>query len=84
MRLQLTKAALTGLARMPPKQRLRMVERLEEIAAAPFSPQANVRKLVGRSEYRLRVGDWRALYIVVVQADLVTVTTVEIRGQVYT
>ena len=69
---------------MPPKQRVRMVERLEEIAVAPFAPQANVTKLVGRPEYRLRVGDWRALYIVVVQDDLVTVTAVEIRGQVYT
>lgn len=83
MCLQFTKPALAGLSRMPPKQRLVMVTRLEEIAAAPFAAHRNIRKLSARPEYRLRVGDWRALYIVTVQDDVVTVTTVEIRGEVY-
>ena len=36
--------------------------KLDELAAEPLSQSANVRKLQGRSEYRLRVQDWRVIF----------------------
>jgi len=42
-----------------------------------------VKKLSGRNEYRLRVGDYRVLYTVDDKACVVTVFAVGHRGEVY-
>jgi mRNA interferase RelE/StbE len=41
----------------------------------------DVRPLVGRSGFRLRVGDWRAIYRV--EGDAIEVVVIAPRGDVY-
>ena len=36
--------------------------KIDELATEPLALSANVRKLQGRSEYRLRVQDWRIIF----------------------
>ncbi len=43
----------------------------------------NARKLSGGQEYRLRVGNYRVLYLVDDEEQLVTVTRAAHRGEVY-
>jgi mRNA interferase RelE/StbE len=48
------------------------MERMAQIAENPYAPHGSVRPLVGQTHhFRLRVGDWRAIYRV--DANVVTV-----------
>ena len=61
-----------------------MIDRLETIAADPFARHANVEPLKGeRDAFRVRQGDWRAVYQVDRDAGLIRVVTVAARREVY-
>ena len=59
MRVTFTKAALKSLRKMPEKDSKALVAKLKIYAE---TGQGDVKKLQGRSEYRLRHGEWRALF----------------------
>ena len=84
MRLVLTRAAQRGLARISPKLRAALIERLEAIAERPFAKHRNVERIKGEPDaFRLRQGNWRAKYRVEREADEMRVLVVEPRGSVY-
>jgi mRNA-degrading endonuclease RelE of RelBE toxin-antitoxin system len=84
MRLLLEKPARKGLARMTTKAADAMLTRLEYIAANPFARHQNVEALKGMKDtFRLRQGDWRAVYRLVREADEMRVVLVDVRGSVY-
>lgn len=61
--LQFTRSATRQLRRLPRSVAERIIERLETIAEDPFARNPNLRALVGVDDgYRLRVGNWRAVY----------------------
>lgn len=53
------------------------------LAVDPFTPNNNVRKLTNHPGYRLRVGDWRVVYLVHEQDLLIAVVRIAPRGEVY-
>jgi len=57
-----TKSFAKALSRLPVNWQKRIVEKIKEVAAAPYARHNNVTKLQGRDGYRLRIGDWRVLY----------------------
>lgn len=70
---------------MDPKGEARIRRGLSQLATDPYRPRsgADLKKIVGAGPplYRLRVGDWRALYFVV---DLqVKVTSIRRREKAY-
>ena len=84
MELVITRAAQRRLGRMSPKLRAKLVERLEAIAEQPFAAQRNVERIKGEQDvFRLRQGDWRALYRIDREAGEMRVLAVEPRGSVY-
>ena len=84
MRLVLTRAAQRRLRRMSPKVRAALIERLEAIAEEPFATHRNVERLEGEPDaFRLRRGDWRAIYRIDREAGEMRVLMVEPRGSVY-
>jgi mRNA-degrading endonuclease RelE of RelBE toxin-antitoxin system len=84
MELLLEKPARKGLERMPRKSAEAMLKRLENIAASPRAQHANVKPLVGfKDTYRLRQGDWRAVYRLVYEANQMRVVVVDVRGSIY-
>jgi mRNA interferase RelE/StbE len=84
MHLVLEKAARKGLDRMPPTAAEAMLKRLETIARDPFAPHANVKPLKGEKDaFRLRQGDWRAVYRIVRERSEMRVVLVDVRGSVY-
>lgn len=54
-----TRSARAELARLPTQMQRRVGEALERYAA---TGQGDVRQLAGRSEWSLRVGEWRVLF----------------------
>jgi mRNA interferase RelE/StbE len=84
VKLLLEKAARKGLDRMPAKAAGSMLSRLERIAADPFATHSGVSAMQGLKDcFRLRQGDWRAVYRIDRRADEMRVVLVDVRGSVY-
>ena len=84
MVLVFDKAALKVLWKMQPKAFSSMMDRLEAIAADPLKPHPNVTAMQGMPNvFRLRQGDWRAVYEVDRKAGVMRVMKVGQRGKVY-
>ena len=80
--LRLSQAALRSLRKAPREVAQRIRRRLDELAVDPFC-MPNVKKLTGHPGYRLRVGDWRVLYLVERQILVVQVIEIGHRREIY-
>lgn len=78
-----SKAARKALKSMPRNTARIVMEKIETLAADPYAPNNNVRKLTNHPGYRLRVGDLRVVYLVHDQALVVAVVRIAPRGEVY-
>ncbi len=76
--------AVRSLHRMQPKAAENIRTRLAAIAEDPFAAHANVETIRGlKNGFRLRVGDWRAVYRVDVDNQVMQVIKIAPRGEVY-
>ena len=57
--------------------------KLVDLAQDPLATNNNVKKLSGQVGYRLRVGDWRVLYVLDQGKLIVYVSAIGARGGVY-
>ncbi len=80
--IEYSKAATRALIRMPSKSATLIRQKLAELAEDPFAA-CNVKKLTGQPGYRLRVGDWRVLYILDNGKLIVCVAEIGTRGDIY-
>lgn len=80
--LTFTRDAEKGLAALPKADARRIVAKLEDVAADPQAA-AGVVKLQGVDGYRIRSGNWRAVFLLDHGRLVVTVIKVEKRGNVY-
>jgi mRNA-degrading endonuclease RelE of RelBE toxin-antitoxin system len=85
MRLLIEKKAMRRLTAMPPKARDNLRRQLEAIAADPFNRELNdgPYKAGGNDCFKVRQGDWRAIYKIDRKAREVRVQLVDVRGGVY-
>lgn len=81
--IEYSKAARKALKTMPSNTAGLIMEKIEALAVDPFAPNNNVRRLTNHPGYRLRVGDWRVVYLVHEQALLIAVVRIAPRGEVY-
>ena len=81
-RVQLTRTAQRDLRRLDPLVRKRVDNALRTLAEDPQRAGA-LRKLTAAPEWRLRIGDWRALVLLDSQARVINVTRVLPRGRAY-
>ncbi|MBS0273953.1 MAG: type II toxin-antitoxin system RelE/ParE family toxin [Proteobacteria bacterium] len=84
MELAFAKAAIKALRAMQPKPAQAMTARLAAIAGDPMALHLNVKPLKGRKDaYRLRQGDWRAIYVIDRKAQRMHVLDIDTRGDIY-
>jgi mRNA interferase RelE/StbE len=85
MRLVIERAAMRRLKDMPKTARETVRRRLGEIAADPFAKHANVERYKGggTNTFRLRQGQWRAIYQVDLETQEMRVQIIDTRGSVY-
>jgi mRNA interferase RelE/StbE len=82
-KVEYSKSARKTLKAMPRNVAELIVEKIGALAADPFAPNTSVRKLTGHPGYRLRVGDWRVVYLIHERALLITVVRVAPRGEAF-
>jgi len=81
--LKYRRQARNYLARLPGKTKSAIVDHLHQLAADPDDPSLDVHVLQGKKGFRLRVGQYRVLYIR--EDDQLNIEIVKIRprGDVY-
>jgi len=77
--IRFSRSAARALLRSNKRDLIR--SKIDELAAEPLSQSANVKKLQGRAEYRLRVQDWRVIFRI--EDDVLWVDDIAPRGSVY-
>jgi mRNA interferase RelE/StbE len=75
VRVIYSSVAAKVLRRLPKNQARRMMAAIEQL------PGGDVKRLKGRSDYRLRVGDWRVIFDMA--GEDLTVKMIATRGDVY-
>ena len=84
MQLAFEKGAATALRRMPKSEALALRAKLGAITADPFAHHAGVERMEGiKNGFRLRQGDWRAVYVVDRAAGELRVVRIGHRREVY-
>ena len=81
-RVELTRIAQRDLRRLDPQVRTRVRGALVALAEDPHS-STGLRRLVGRPESRLRVGDWRVLLVLDTTERVIVVMRILPRGRTY-
>ena len=79
--VRIKRSAAKELEAVPPKDRKRIVRRIENLAAEPRPPGCE--KLSGEDKYRLRQGNYRILYEIVDRELIVAVVKIGNRRDVY-
>ena len=80
-RLVIRRSAGKEIEALPPKDRRRVVTKIQGLAANPRP--AGCEKLSGEEKYRLRQGNYRILYEIADRELIVTVVKVGNRREVY-
>lgn len=81
-RLELSREATKAMLRMPRDQALRVRARLNDLVRDPYTVP-NVKKLTEQPGFRLRVGDWRVVYLLDQDRIVIQVIRIAQRGEVY-
>ncbi|GBF80400.1 type II toxin-antitoxin system RelE family toxin [Aphanothece sacrum] len=81
--IEFSKTAIKRLRNLPINWSQRIAEKLQEIASNPYGKHNNVKKLIGRPGYRLRVGDWRIIYEIDGEKLKILVLEIGTRGKIY-
>ncbi|MGE0180266.1 MAG: type II toxin-antitoxin system RelE/ParE family toxin [Sphingomonas sp.] len=79
MEIRFSKSAARTLVRSNKRALIR--QKIGELADDPLSLSANVKRLQGRPEYRLRVQDWRVIFRI--QDGVLWIDDVAPRGSAY-
>ena len=84
MQIRFTKQADKELKKIG-QARDTILAKIEQYAADPASLANNVKALQGRNEYRLRIGDYRVLFIILEDGTItiMQVTAVRHRSKAY-
>jgi mRNA interferase RelE/StbE len=82
-RVEYSRDALKALLRMPSNTARLVRIKVEQLAADPFAPNNNVKRLKGMDAFRLRVGDWRVVYEIDRRMIVIFVVRIGPRSSVY-
>ena len=82
-RIEYSREARKTLKGMPRNVAALVLEKIAALALDPFAANNNVRKLTNHPGFRLRVGDWRVIYLVQEETVVIAVVRIAPRGEVY-
>lgn len=71
------------IEKLPTKEKKRILDAILALEAGPYDCGFDVKPLHGRPEWRLRVGDWRVLFLVKNERTTITAVSFSPRGGAY-
>lgn len=80
--VELSREALRALMRMPGRDAARIRHRLDDLARDPWRGRG-VKKLTDHPGFRLRVGEYRVVYLLQGERLVIQVIRIASRGEVY-
>lgn len=80
--IQFTRQAIRALRKMSANEAALIRSRIQELALNPFAVP-NVKSLGGRPGYRLRIGDWRVIFEVAQNEQVISILKIAQRGGAY-
>jgi mRNA interferase RelE/StbE len=80
---KLSARAVKDLDALDNKTKRRMLDRIAELAGAPYDPKLSLKLTNQGGLRRSRVAGWRIIFLVDDKVRTLTVVTIERRGQVY-
>lgn len=81
--VQIRRQAKKKLVGLPPRQRTLIAEGIQLLALDPDDIRLDTKKLLGRNEYRLRIGSWRVIYERDDYLNIISIEKISSRGDVY-
>ncbi len=78
--IEFSRDAVKALVRMPRDQAFRIRRRIDELARDPYNAP-NVKKLTDHPGFRMRVGDWRVVYLLIEDRVVIHVIRIAPRGE---
>jgi mRNA interferase RelE/StbE len=75
--------AVKTIQKLPRNIALSIREKINLLAADPYNPNLNSKKLHGRAGYRIRVGDWRIIYELKNEELIIIIIKIGSRGDIY-
>jgi mRNA interferase RelE/StbE len=83
MELIFSPAAVKALTKLPAKDAAALMAKLQQVAANPAGQYPWAKRLTAHPGFRIRQGDWRAIYILNFDAGKMTVEKIAKRDEVY-
>jgi mRNA interferase RelE/StbE len=83
MELIFSPAAVNALPKLPAKDAAALMAKLQQVAANPAGQYLWAKRLTGYPGFRIRQGDWRAIYILNFSAGKMTVEKIAKRDEAY-
>ena len=80
--IQFTRQAIKALRKMSANEAAIIRSKIEELALDPFAAP-NVKSLAGRPGYRLRIGDWRIIFEIAQNEQVISILKIAQRGGAY-
>lgn len=77
------KKAQKKLASLTEKQWIPIAEAIKFLGLNPDDKRLDIKKLVARSEYRIRVGSWRVIYERNDHLRIISIEKIGARGDIY-
>ena len=82
-KVTIRKQAQKKLASLTEKQRIPISEAVRFLGLNPDDERLDIKKLVGRSGYRVRVGSWRIIYERNDYLRIISIEKIGARGDIY-
>ena len=83
MKLIVSRAAAKSLRKMSRKDAEALLAKLDTLAAAPFATHLWALRMKGEDAFRVRQGDWRAVYRIDRETEEVVVDLIDNRREIY-
>lgn len=77
------KQAKKKLLSINTKDKIRLTEKIVRLGYDPEDPSLKIKKLTGQPGYRLKVGDWRVIFLRDDDIMVIAVEKIKPRGDVY-
>jgi mRNA interferase RelE/StbE len=82
-KIVIKRQAKNKLQSLPRNDRVRITEKIVSLEHNPDEPTLDIKPLIGESYYRLRVGNWRVIFLRKDDVKIITIEKIKPRGDAY-